>query len=131
MRNILLILLLIVLIGSCTKNNNAPVLSGTYSGTFTRNLGDSSFTSNVTFVFLSNIFSGSTTGDFPIVCPGNFLTTPDSIKFDNPCILPTNVDESFMLTGNYKLLVQGDSITFSRLIGDFIYEEDIYRLKKQ
>jgi hypothetical protein len=131
MRSILLIFLLIVLMGSCTKSNNTPVLSGTYSGTFTRNLGDSSFTSNVTFVFLSNIFSGNTTGNFPIICPGNFLTTPDSIKFDNPCILPANVDESFMLTGNYKLLVQGDSVTFSRLMGDFIYEEDIYRLKKQ
>jgi hypothetical protein len=131
MRSILLFLLLIVLMSSCTKSNNAPALSGTYSGTFTMNLGDSSFTSNVTFVFLSNIFSGSTTGNFPIICPGNFLTTADSIKFDNPCILPANVDEAFILTGNYKLVVSGDSVTFSRLMGDFIYEEDIYRLKKQ
>jgi hypothetical protein len=131
MRKILLFLLFVVLIASCTKNNDAPVISGTYSGTFTRNLGDSSFTSSVTFVFLSDVFSGTANGNFPIICPGTFLTTPDSIKFDNPCVLPANVDEAFMLTGNYKLLVSGDSLTFRAFLGDFIYEEDIYRLKKQ
>jgi hypothetical protein len=131
MSKILVILLIVVSVVSCSKSNNAPALSGTYSGTFTRNLGDSSFTSNVTFVFLSNIFSGSTTGNFPIICPGTFLTTPDSIEFNNSCVLPANVDEAFILTGNYKLAVSGDSVAFSRLMGDFIYEEDIYSLKKQ
>src|SRR5450755_2084189 len=131
MRKILLFLFMAVAIVSCTKNNAGPVISGTYSGTFTRNLGDSSLTSNVTFVFISNIFSGTTTGNFPLICPGNFQTTADSIEFNNPCVLPANIDEAFMLTGNYKLVVTGDSVIFSHLLGDFIYEEDIYRLKKQ
>jgi hypothetical protein len=131
MFKILVILLIVVSVFSCTKNNDTPTISGTYSGTFTRNLGDSSYISNVTFVFLSDVFSGTANGNFPIICPGNFQTTLDSILFNNPCILPDNVDEAFMLTGNYKLVVSGDSVTFSRLIGDFVYEEDIYRLKKQ
>jgi hypothetical protein len=132
MSKILLSLFIVVSFASCTKNNNAPAISGTYSGTFTRYLGDSIYTSDVKFFFLTNIFSGTTsTGYFPIICPGNFQTTPDSIEFNNPCTLPANVDESFVLSGNYKLQVQGDSVTFSRVIGDFIYEEDIYRLKMQ
>lgn len=132
MRKILLLMLIVVVIASCTKSSDSPPsISGTYTGTYTRNLGDSSYSSSVTFVFLSNVFSGSTTGNFPLICPGTFQTTVDSIEFNNPCVLPANINEAFMLTGNYKLVVSGDSVTFSRLMGDFIYEEDTYRLKKQ
>ncbi len=133
MKNVLGFIFLLTSIASCTKNtDSSPAISGTYVGTYTRNLGDSSYNSNIKFVFLSNVFSGtSTSEDFPIICPGTFQTTADSILFNNPCVLPGNINEAFMLMGNYKLVVSGDSVTFSRIMGDFIYEEDIYRLKKQ
>jgi hypothetical protein len=132
MKKVLGFLSLVICIAGCTKSGDSDTsIAGTYMGTYTRYLGDSSYTSNVTFVFLSNVFSGSTTGDFPLICPGTFQATADSILFNNPCVLPANIQEAFMLTGNYKLRVSGDSVIFSRLMGDFVYEEDFYRLKKQ
>jgi hypothetical protein len=132
MRNLLGFAVLLWFISSCNKSNlTAPVLSGTYNGTFTRNFGDSSLSSNLQLIFTGGSYKGTTIGNFPLICPSNFQITSDSIFFQNPCFLPANIDEAFILIGNYKLHVQGDSLIFSRIMGDFIYEEDIYRLKKQ
>jgi hypothetical protein len=123
---------LICWIYSCRKSNKtSPVLSGIYAGVFVRHIGGTSLTSSVQFIFSGNNFTGTTTGNFPIICSGNFQTTNDSIIFLNPSVLPDNTDESIMLGGKYKLRVQGDSLIFSNIIGDFIYEEDVYSLTKQ
>jgi hypothetical protein len=56
---------------------------------------------------------------------------PDSIRFTNQCDFPANFDWTLILQDSYKLIQTGDSLYMRRTIGDLVYEEDVYSLRKQ
>jgi hypothetical protein len=122
---------------SCRKGCSMGMghkIQGAYTGTFVRWQGKDGAVSNVKITFSENAFNGS--GDslnYPSICSGTFTITydPDSIHFVNLCDFPANFDWTLILTGPYKLIEIGDSLYFRRIIGDFVYEEDVYSLRKQ
>ena len=110
------------------------MISGTFTGTFVRWLGKEGPVADVKITFSGNEFNGSSDSlNYPSICSGTFNTTsnPDSIHFVNQCDFPANFDWSLILNGSYKLIQTGDSLYIRRVIGDIIYEEDIYSLRKQ
>jgi hypothetical protein len=124
-------LLLVASLVSCKKNNGNPILSGNYAGTATQIIDFNLFVYNIQLTFAGNSFQGKSDEALPIICSGHFQISADSIDFQNPCILPANLDESFILTGKYRVLIQGDSLYFSRTTGYSPYGQDVYTLKKQ
>jgi hypothetical protein len=122
---------------SCRKGCSmgmGPKIQGTYTGTFIRWQGKDGPASNVKITFSGNAFNGSSDSlNHPSICSGTFTTSrsPDSVHFINQCDFPANFDWTLILTGSYKLIQAGDSIYIRRVIGDFMYEEDVYSLRKQ
>ena len=111
-----------------------PKIHGTYTGTFVRWQGKDGAISNVKITFSGNAFNGiSDSVNYPSICSGSFTTTsnPDSVHFINQCDFPANFDWTLILTGPYKLIQTGDSLYIRRVIGDVMYEEDVYSLQKQ
>jgi hypothetical protein len=126
---------------SCRKGGCGPGMGpnvqGTYVGTFVRNQVKAVpvlSVGNVKITFSGNEFNGSSDSlNYPFICNGTFTVTdmPDSIHFVNKCVFPANFDWTMILNGSYKLVQTGDSLYIRRTIGDFIYEEDVYSLRKQ
>jgi len=133
--------LLLLIVGgslqSCRKSCSMGMghkIQGTYTGTFIRWQGKDGLKSNVKITFSENAFNGSSDSlNYPSICSGSFSKTnnPDSIHFINQCDFPANFDWTLILTGSYKLIQIGDSLYMRRVIGDFMYEEDVYSLRKQ
>ena len=44
---------------------------------------------------------------------------------------PVNFDWTLILVAPYMLIETGDSLYIRRVIGDFVYEEDVYSLRGQ
>lgn len=133
-------LILLVIAGSlpsCRKGCSmgmGHMIQGTYAGTFVRWQGKDGAISNVKITFSGNAFNGSSDSvNYPSICSGSFTTTnnPDSVHFINQCDFPANFDWTLILTGPYKLIQTGDSLYIRRVIGDLVYEEDVYSLRKQ
>jgi len=117
---------------SCRKNCSvADMISGNYAGTFTRTTGTVDSTATIKMNFNAGRFSGSSDKDYPGICEGGYEFIADSISFGNDCEVPGDYKNSTRLYGSYKVNMQGDSLVFTRAFGDFIYEADFYRLKKQ
>lgn len=111
-----------------------PKIEGTYIGTFVRWQGKEGPMANVKITFSKDAFNGTSDSlNYPSICSGTFAVSdmPDSIHFINQCDFPANFDWTLVLTGAYKLIQSGDSLYIRRLIGDFVYEEDVYSLRKQ
>jgi hypothetical protein len=111
-----------------------PKIQGTYTGTFVRWLGKDGAVSNVKITFSVDAFNGSRdSSNYLAICNGSFTTSgdPDPVHFVNTCVFPANFDWTLILTGSYKLIQTGDSLYFRRVIGDLIYEEDVYSLRKR
>ena len=137
MKWVLVLLLIAGSLPSCRKGCSMAMghrIQGTYTGTFVRWLGKEGPAANVKITFSGNEFNGNSDSlNYPSICSGTFATTydPDSIHFVNQCDFPANFDWSLVLTGPYKLIETGDSLYFRRVMGDLIYEEDVYSLRKQ
>jgi len=123
---------------SCRKGGCGPgmepVVQGTYAGTFIRWVGKEGSVTKVKITFSGNGFNGSgDSSNYPAICNGTFTVTdmPDSIHFVNQCDFPANFDWTMILNGSYKLVKTSDSLYIRRIIGDFVYEEDVYSLRKQ
>jgi hypothetical protein len=125
--------LLILSAISCKKNNqSAVIVPGDYEGTFTRTIGSTDSIATIQMNFSGSRFSGESDNPrFPGICEGGYGMIGDSISFGNDCLVPWDYKNSTRLFGNYILFIRGDSVIFSRTIGDFVYEADFYRLKKQ
>jgi len=118
----------------CSNMGMGPKIQGTYTGTFIRWHGKNGLASNVTITFSKDAFNGTSDSvNYPSICSGSFTTTsnPDSVHFINQCDFPANFDWTLILSGPYKLIRTGDSLYIRRVIGDIVYEEDIYSLRKQ
>ena len=124
---------LILSVVSCKKNNQAPVIApGDYAGTFTRTIGNTDSIATIRMNFSGGRFSGESDNPrYPEICEGGYEMIRDSISFGNDCSVPADYKNSTRLYGNYILSIRVDSVIFSRTIGDFVYEADFYRLKKQ
>jgi hypothetical protein len=138
MKWFLLLLVISSALPSCRKGcgmmGMGTKIQGTYAGTFIRWQGKDGLKSNVKITFSENAFNGSSDSlNYPSICSGSFTTTsnPDSVHFINQCDFPANFDWTLVLTGPYKLIRTGDSLYIRRVIGDIVYEEDIYSLRKQ
>jgi hypothetical protein len=124
--------LLVCLSLSCKKNNDtAPMLSGTYSGNFTLKIGSSGTPVPITMIFSGSGYKDANDSSLSLICHGNFQIDKDSIDFQNLCAYPANIDLTTVLNGKYRITIQGDSVSLSRIMGDLIYEEATYSLKKQ
>ena len=129
--------ILIASLNSCNKTGNVnTALSGTYTGnfqSFTGILGGTKYPVQITFT--GNNFNGdSSSFDYQSICKGTYLHTnsSDSIQFVNGCIFPAIfIFRTFILDGSYKMIRKGDSLYFRRTIGDLVYEEEVYSLRKQ
>ena len=117
---------------SCKKNNESAVdLTGTWAGVF-EHIYDTLGPKSVTLTFSADSFRGeSEMSGYPYICHGNYQVEKDSILFHNLCFSPTFPAWKYELDGKYKMIVQGDSLWIHRLIGDFVYEEEVYSLRKQ
>jgi hypothetical protein len=138
MKWVLVILIIPGVLISCRKGGCGPGMGpnvqGTYTGTFKRWVGKEGSESQVKITFSGKEFNGSSdSSNYPAICNGTFTVTdmPDSIRFVNQCVFPANFDWTLILNGSYKLVQTGDSLYIRRTIGDFIYEEDVYSLRKQ
>jgi hypothetical protein len=109
------------------------MISGTYTGTFVRWLGKEGASANVKITFTGMAFIGNSDSlNYPSICNGSFQTFgSDSIRFINQCDFPANFDWTLILNGSYKLIQDGDSMYIRRVIGDLVYEEDVYSLVRQ
>jgi len=129
------LLLLIVCLASCKKNCGIEhMIQGNYTGTFVRWQGKDGPVSHVKLTLSGSAFNGSSDSVYyPAICSGTFNTSsnPDSIHFVNTCAFPADFDWTFILNGSYKLVQTGDSLYIRRVIGDFVYEEDVYSLRRQ
>jgi hypothetical protein len=129
-----MLLLIISCLSSCRKScSMGNMISGTYNGTLVRWLGKEGPVANVKITFTGDAFNGNSDSlNYPSICSGTFNTvSTDSIHFINQCDFLANFDWTLILNGSYKLIQTGDSLYFRRVIGDIIYEEDIYSLRKQ
>jgi hypothetical protein len=126
--------LILAALVSCKKTcDPGKMISGTYTGNFVRWLGKDGPSANVKISFTGMAFNGNSDSlNYPAICNGSFQTFGiDSIRFVNQCDFPADFDWTLILNGSYKLIQRGDSLYFRRVIGDFIYEEDVYSLVKQ
>ena len=136
MQKLLIIVLFITGIswlGSCTRTNeNLHTLTGTYAGTFDRYLWKDGGTTTVQINFTESGFSGhSDSSNFPLICAGTYSILVDSIRFVNSCDYAAGTDMTLVLNGKYTFVEKGDSLFIRRVYGDFVYQEDVYRLRKQ
>lgn len=139
MRSMLLIVLVFSVIG-CSKDKETekdlkdliPETGGNYKGTFQRqtatggqvvsvamDLGDSSFTG----------LSPSALLRYPVIGRGTFTISGDIISFKDTCVYTTDFDGTLILSRQYKLSKNGDSLIISRDYNN--QTRDIYKLKKQ
>jgi hypothetical protein len=95
---------------------NTEFLSGTYKGTFERELvWGGSEPANVTLVFTADSWTG--TGDrekYPALCQGTYSIEGDTIIFENTCFWTAEFDWSLILSGKYVLKTRGSNLEFYR-----------------
>ncbi len=135
MKRVSVLLLLVIFVTSCRKTCGLEhMIQGTYTGTFVRWQGKDGAVSHVKLTLSGSGFNGSSDSVYyPAICNGTFYisSNPDSIHFVNQCAFPADFDWTFILNGSYKLVQTGDSLYIRRVIGDIVYEEDVYSLRKQ
>jgi hypothetical protein len=120
-----------LLLASCRKNNETKVPpEGTYTGTFTRVGLILSQPESVKITFNGNNFNGER-NETSHICNGTYEITGDSVDFHNACLFTANIDESMVLAGKYKIVIEGDSLFISRMYLSSSSYSDTYMLKKQ
>lgn len=131
-RTACLIIVVILFLASCRKTNESkvPPPEGTYTGTFTRVGLVLTKPDSVKITFSGTAFNGESNGTCR-VCNGTYEISADSVDFHNACLFPANIDESMVLAGKYKIVIDGDSLFISRMYLSFSSYSDTYRLKKQ
>ncbi len=120
-------------LGSCTRTSETlNTLPGTYTGTFNYYLDKDQGTAQVKITFTESWFDGkSDSTGYPAICTGTYNTWSDSIRFINSCDFPANTPHSLMLDGKFAYVQKGDSLFIRRVIGDIVYEEDVFRLRRE
>jgi hypothetical protein len=117
---------------SCKKTNSDFIIhEGTYVGTFQRLTAGGGQISNVTITFSANNWTGqSQLAKYPALCHGTYKTSgADYVVFENACPWTAEFDWTLILSGEYKLNANGDTIEISRNYNGAF--KDIYKLAKQ
>jgi hypothetical protein len=131
-----LVMIVCVMVG-CSKDEHLTVKinDGTYIGTFQREpVWSSSKTANITMIFSSNHWSGSTDiVKYPALCHGMYSIVGDSIVFENECAWTAEFDWSLILSGKYLIKESGDTIELSRDYRSATTDTwiDKYKIKRQ
>ena len=136
MRSCIIVLLLIsVMACSKDKENQIPTdltAGGTFQGTFQRKTSDGGGIVPVVLEIKGNTYSGFTPSAvfaYPVIGRGTFTIKNNVINFIDSSVYTANFDWSLILSGVYKLSVDGDSIIFTRPYDNNV--KDIYKLKKK
>lgn len=135
MKNLyLLILLLIFGFSGCKKTISNPevIPNGTYFGTFQRNLiSGKGQKANIRITFSSGKWNGqSDIANYPALCHGTYKTEGNKVIIENECAFTANFDWSLILSGEYKLQTEGDTLTITKSVENPAIESysDVYSL---
>ncbi|NLD50984.1 MAG: hypothetical protein GX660_27895 [Clostridiaceae bacterium] len=117
------------------ENNSSRLQDGTYVGTFLRELVWSpNDTAKITMTFSSGNWSGSSNKiKYPALCNGTYSIIGDTIIFENLCAWTAEFDWTLILSGKYKLTIEGNTIEFERDCRSATSDTyvDKYKLKRQ
>lgn len=117
---------------SCSTDELEPeVLSGTYTGRFSRISPIVEYIpSTVTLTFTGNKFSGSSSDEkYPAICRGTYTVDGSEIEFENGCVWTADFDWTYILDGEFELVVEGDELIITRRYNEELY--DVYTLVKE
>ena len=127
-----IIFLGLLLILSCDKGDIKLVgsLEGTYKGIFFRSSPEVKYqTSNVILVFDAHKFEGSgNITKYPAICHGTYTLIGQEIEFTNLCPWTAEFDWSLILSGKFKIEINGDELVMTRSFGNIV---DTYKIQKQ
>ena len=124
---------LMLALASCKKSKvAAPTASmqGSYTGSFQR-MGTTNDVrvSSVTLNFSLDKWSGqSDLSKYPALCNGTYKLTGDKISFENACVWTADFDWTLILSGEYELAQQGNSVSFTKSGANY---KDVYTLTKK
>ena len=133
MKNTSILLWVLMTLLSCEKNEVVSVgsLTGTYKGIFARSSPNVKYLpSDVILTFDGNRFQGSSSiPKYPAICNGTYSITDQDIEFNNLCPWTAEFDWSYILSGKFKISINGDELTMTRSYGVFVH--DRYSLRRQ
>ncbi|MCW3109174.1 MAG: hypothetical protein JWQ09_3680 [Segetibacter sp.] len=132
MKTIILLFVFASGMTGCTKSIREKMIpDGKYTGTFERTRGMGSKESgNVSITFSGNSFTGtSEKPKFPAICNGTYSASGNEIHFTNNCVWTADFDWSAILSNDYTLRLNGDSIEIKREYPGQM--TDVYKLKKE
>lgn len=111
---ILLILIALLHLLSCTKSNKTNV-NGSYIGVFERN----GVTSNVELTLTNGQFSGQSDQDsYPAICSGAYAVSGNTISFENECGFLANFDHTLILSDNWSYSYNNNVLILTKANGD-------------
>ncbi len=116
---ILIIVTLLFVLISCSKNDAEAEIpqntNGNFIGIFERN----GVTSNVQLNLTSGTFNGqSTTQKFPALCNGTYIITSNTITFEDKCVWAAEFDWTLILNGEWNYVMNGNILTLTKANGD-------------
>jgi len=107
--------LILLTFGSCQENDvnkTRALLQGTYTGQFIRSSPNAKYApSSVTLTFTVGRFSGESDKiKYPAICHGTYKLRGQNIEFQNECPWTAEFDPSYILSGEFRLYVDGDKL---------------------
>ncbi|MEP0987356.1 hypothetical protein [Ekhidna sp.] len=128
---LLLLLITIVFINSCDDERlTLADLDGTYEGNFIRSSPYAKYApAQVTLTFAKGQFQGaSEKTKYPAICNGTYEVEGDKVEFINTCIWTAEFDWSLILSGEFYIEFEANTLTLQRKNGDIT---DLYQLKRK
>lgn len=116
---------------SCSEREiTLSSLEGEYTGIFLRSTPNAKFQpANVSLLFEGSSFSGaSDVARYPAICRGTFGISGNEISFENACFFTADFDWSLILSGTWKMTIEGEEVVLRKKTGDI---SDMYRLRKK
>ena len=127
-----LFFIVVLILISCEDNGigDGTILSGTYTGKFNRsNMYGKYPQSNVTLTFSESGFSGeSDMIKYPAICNGTYTISGNEIDFSNGCFWTAEFDWSYILSGKFEFIVEGNQLEMVRILNG---NTDRYTLTRQ
>jgi hypothetical protein len=119
---------------SCEEDDlrtNDKLLIGTYKGEFVRlSPWSKSRPSNVILNFTANSFSGSADqAKYPAICHGSYHIVGDEIEFTNECPWTAEFDWTLILSGKYKIKIDGNKLEMSKEVNGSIDRFELVYIK--
>jgi hypothetical protein len=123
---LLLLVLSVVMISSCSKNGSpSPNLDGSYTGRVIANQ-DHSVVGNVNVQLSGKNYQSAFTGSLSYMSRGTFTINNNNVIFTDSLAHTANFNWGILLSGTYTPTFNGDSLFLVRTDGSYAY-----RLKKQ